>query len=311
MGIERDLAELLHDHDCVIVPQWGGFLTHYRPARLDEARHLIHPPAKELGFNRHLVRNDGLLADHLAKRDRIDFGQANQRIEQQIALWAGVLEREGRLELPHMGIFFRDEEGNLQFDPDRRINFLRDAYGLRPIKALLAKEEVKVRPVPVIQMPNPSIEPEPEAQRYTARWVAAAFALVLSGAAVYWVIQQGEAGHTRWSDVSPFRSTELPATIALLKNFRTPLLALRSSPFRSEEVTTVPMTRATASPSRSICALRCRTLRHLSTARQWPCRPWIPGCGPVSISSVDALPSLRTRTSAWGSFNRPAIPQCD
>jgi hypothetical protein len=243
MGIERDLAELLHDHDCVIVPQWGGFLTHYRPARLDEARHLIHPPAKELGFNRHLVRNDGLLADHLAKRDRIDFGQANQRIEQQIALWAGVLEREGRLELPHMGIFFRDEEGNLQFDPDRRINFLRDAYGLRPIKALLAKEEVKVRPVPVIQMPNPSIEPEPEAQRYTARWVAAAFALVLSGAAVYWVIQQGDAGHTRWSDVSPFRSTELPRYNRPSEELPEPVVG--ASVFTlpvSEEVTTVPIT---------------------------------------------------------------------
>ncbi|MBK6829485.1 MAG: hypothetical protein IPG92_01495 [Flavobacteriales bacterium] len=32
MGIERDLHDLLFCHDCVIVPQWGGFLTHYRSA---------------------------------------------------------------------------------------------------------------------------------------------------------------------------------------------------------------------------------------------------------------------------------------
>ena len=42
MPIERDLHDLLRDHDCVIVPRFGGFLTHYRPARIDVARALLH-----------------------------------------------------------------------------------------------------------------------------------------------------------------------------------------------------------------------------------------------------------------------------
>jgi hypothetical protein len=242
MGIERDLVELLHDHDCVIVPHWGGFLTHYRPARLDEARHLIHPPAKELGFNRHLVRNDGLLADHLAKRDRMDFGQATELIEHEVGHWNGLLARDGRLELPHMGIFFRDAEGNLQFDPDKRSNFLRDAFGLRPIKALPVKEEMKMSPAPVIQMPLPVIEEGSVSRRYVVRWAAAAVVLILSGAAIQWAIQEGDRGSVRWSDLSPFGTTNparydlppeaLPEPVFSASVFTLPV---------SEVVTTMPI----------------------------------------------------------------------
>jgi hypothetical protein len=242
MGIERDLVELLHDHDCVIVPHWGGFLTHYRPARLDEARHMIHPPAKELGFNRHLVRNDGLLADHVAKRERIDFGQATLWIEQEVGQWTARLEREGRLELPHMGIFFRDAEGNLQFDPDKRTNFLRDAFGLRPLKALPVKEEFVPRAVPIIPLPAAPVEDEPVGQGYSMRWAAAAVALVLSGAAVYWVLQQGGPGNTRWSDVSPFRAAPEPHYHLPSSDLPGPVLG--ASVFNlpsAEEVVTVPI----------------------------------------------------------------------
>jgi len=28
MAIEKDIRELLYDHDLVIVPEWGGLLTH-------------------------------------------------------------------------------------------------------------------------------------------------------------------------------------------------------------------------------------------------------------------------------------------
>ena len=81
MRLDLELHRLLFDHDCVIVPGWGGFLAQYRPARLDANRQLIHPPGKEVGFNRHLLRNDGLLTDHIAQRDGIGFASANALID--------------------------------------------------------------------------------------------------------------------------------------------------------------------------------------------------------------------------------------
>lgn len=243
MSLERELAELLHLHDCVIVPEWGGFLTHYRPARLDEARHLIHPPAKELGFNRHLVRNDGLLADHLARKAGSDFEAATGAIAGVVSAWRQQLEREGRLELPHMGIFFRDGEGNLQFDPDRRSNYLRDAYGLRPLRARAVELKPVLTEVPVIPLVTPPA-PAPAPTERTGsplRWVAAAAALLLLGSATYWALEQGPFGGTRWSALDPLRS-EAPRYVAPAHELPAPVLAAAAFELpSSEEVVTMPL----------------------------------------------------------------------
>ncbi len=245
MAIERDLIELLHDHDCVIVPRWGGFLTHYRPARLDEARHLIHPPGKELGFNRHLVRNDGLLADHIAKRDQVDFSTASQRIEEEVTVWQEALALQGRFELAHMGIFYRDPEGNLQFDPDKRGNFLRDAYGLRPLKALPVKAESSVVEVPVIPFtPVQPVVPVTPRMRKPLRWVAAAFAVLVLGASAIWTLSNTGAGGVQWSDLAPWRNTT-PSTYVLPTDPRPDPVVTAGSftlPEGIEEVRTIPLT---------------------------------------------------------------------
>ncbi|MFN3875039.1 MAG: SPOR domain-containing protein [Flavobacteriales bacterium] len=184
MGIERDLHDLLHCHDCVIVPQWGGFLAHYRPARLDDARKLIHPPGKDISFNRHLVRNDGLLADHVAKREGIAFDQASALIDQEVSGWRQALNRHGRLELERIGIFYRDAEHNLQFDPDRRASFLKEAFGLRPWPAIpveAVRPAAQRRDAPPAT-PLPATEARP---RHPAYWAAAAIAaLLIASAAV-------------------------------------------------------------------------------------------------------------------------------
>lgn len=178
MGLERDLHHLLFEHDCVIVPGWGGFLAQYRSARLDETRQLVHPPSKDVGFNRHLLRNDGLLTDHIAQRDGIGFAAANALIDREVAEWRTQLERMGRVEVPRIGIFYHDVQRNLQFDPDDRANFLKEAFGLRPVAATPAVRitaEPRVIPLPPPQPVAPPVQ-RPRARSWAA---AAAVALLL------------------------------------------------------------------------------------------------------------------------------------
>ena len=194
MGIERDLHDLLYEHDCVIVPQWGGFLAQYRPARLDAARNVIHPPAKEVGFNRHLLRSDGLLADRAAMRDGISFAEAQDALLAHVEVWRAQLDKKGRLELPRIGIFYLDADRNLQFDPDGRTNFLKEAYGLRPIPAVALtkkhKEDAPVVPlVPVEQEVRTTAEPW--------KWAAAAgVAILLSTGIFLTFLNAGRQGGT-------------------------------------------------------------------------------------------------------------------
>ncbi len=207
MGLERDLHDLLYEHDCVIVPRWGGFLAQYRPARLDEARKVIHPPGKEVGFNRHLLRNDGLLADRLAKRDGSSFAAANAVIDAQVDLWRSQLEREGRLELSRIGIFFRDAHNTLQFDPDDRANFLKEAYGLRPMAALPVPQRTAtpVPPTPVIP-----IHEEPAHGTRSWKWAAAASIALLLATGAYWSFSNADAPGGLWKGIAERFSAPAP-----------------------------------------------------------------------------------------------------
>ena len=211
MPIERDLHDLLYAHDCVIVPRFGGFLTHYRPARLDEQRRSIHPPSKDVSFNRHLTRTDGLLTDHVAKAEGFDFIRAGAVIDGEVDAWHSKLDRDGRLELPRIGTFYRDAERNLQFDPDRRVNFLKDAYGLRPVAAVpcvvpqAVPVTVPVRPEPKV-IPLVPVEENPQ-RRFP--WLAAATvgALMLT-AGTWWVVMSKSPSGAQWSGFDLFASSE-------------------------------------------------------------------------------------------------------
>jgi len=215
MAIERDLHDLLFCHDCVIVPHWGGFLTHYRPARLDEARKVIHPPGKDLSFNRHLVRNDGLLADHLAKREGIGFDQATERIEAAVNGWRETLDRSGRLELDRVGIFYRDGENNLQFDPDRRANYHKDSFGLRPLTAVpveVVKQVAAVKEPAVRALP---LEAPVEERKRRFPWaVAAGIAAVLIGTAAVLAYRGSAVLDAPWQGMAGWESRPSPNYIA-------------------------------------------------------------------------------------------------
>ena len=204
MAIARDIHELLYRHDCVVVPGFGGFLTHYRPARVDEARGLVLPPAKDISFNKDLVRNDGLLADRVARRADTDFDGANAVIEADVASWRRTLAERGRVELPQVGVLFRDGAGSLRFEPDPHANHLRDAYGLKPIAA----RPVKRQAPPVIPMDTTPLREQD--RRINWMWAAAAASAILFGVST-WYLTIGRTGGPEAAGI--WGAEEVPAYV--------------------------------------------------------------------------------------------------
>ncbi len=192
MALEHDIHHLLFQHDCVILPGFGGFLTHYRPARLDVQRKLVHPPSKELSFNRHLVRQDGLLIDRLVSREGMDFNAAKQSVDDELAGWRTTLQRNGRLELPRIGTFFHGTENQLQFEPDRRVNYLKDAFGLRPVAAVPVARQVPDTPV-IHRADRAEASPVQGGVRIPGWLSAAASVAIVLTAATWWMV--GDRGN--------------------------------------------------------------------------------------------------------------------
>lgn len=131
--IQRHIADLLIEHDCVVIPDFGGFVAKKRGARLDTQRHRIEPPAKEIGFNARLFHNDGLLAQDMRLREGISYIEAMQRIESEVAWIERQLDAGRQVNFDGIGALYRNSDKQVAFLPSGERNLLKAAYGCSPI----------------------------------------------------------------------------------------------------------------------------------------------------------------------------------
>jgi hypothetical protein len=65
------IESLLLEHDCVIIPNFGGFVINVQDFKFDEKEAIIYPRKKSIAFNERLKSDDGILAMHIAKQNAI------------------------------------------------------------------------------------------------------------------------------------------------------------------------------------------------------------------------------------------------
>ena len=144
MDITAFIRELLFGHDCVIVPGFGGFIGNYTPARIDKKTGTFFPPVKQISFNRNLNHNDGLLVGRISGSSGINYGDARNMVEEFVSEIRRKLEKGEKVVFDHIGSFINNQEGNIQFEPDRASNYHLDSYGLESFQ-LMPLEGYNVR----------------------------------------------------------------------------------------------------------------------------------------------------------------------
>jgi len=141
MRIDPYISALLFEHDCVIIPGFGGFVGTYSPARFHPSKHQFDPPHKQLAFNKHLKNNDGLLANHISVLENKTFSEANSILHSFVFESTKVLKDGGKLILDQIGTLYMDMERTIQFEPDNSVNYLRGAFGMTSIQTLPIKRD--------------------------------------------------------------------------------------------------------------------------------------------------------------------------
>jgi hypothetical protein len=210
MRLDPFIADLLYDHDCVILPEFGGLVANYRPARLNIISHVIHPPSKHIGFNVRITQNDGLLANYVGSVLGLSYKEASQLVADAIADYHRQLNASGKFAIDRIGVFYKDRSGQLQFIPEERENFLTASFGCKPIqlKPVAAKENSTQDETPVISIQDKS-------RKRNAWKVAAAIALPVLLAGSYLagsrVSNHGELG---FSSMNPFGEPQKLSTYA-------------------------------------------------------------------------------------------------
>ena len=133
--IWNSVKELLHKHDCVIMPNFGGFVCNPENARIDQVSHIITPPARRVMFNQNLKSNDGLLAQTVAQNNGITYNDALKAIDDVITEFKNKLELVKQIEIDAFGIFRLNAEANYVFLPSKHNTYLYASFGLLPLQA--------------------------------------------------------------------------------------------------------------------------------------------------------------------------------
>ena len=129
MEINQYVKELLLLNDCVIIPEFGGFVANYKPATIVNNQFLA--PTKEIAFNNKLVSNDGLLINFISETERIDYFGAKQRLDSFVQETILNLERNRNVYFEGVGYLHYDSRENLLFEPQMKQNLLIESYGLQ------------------------------------------------------------------------------------------------------------------------------------------------------------------------------------
>lgn len=129
------IAELLFKHDCVIVPNFGGFVARNYSSSFSKGSNVLYPQSKHLLFNKNLIHNDGLLISALMQKNNISIQESTKLIEDYTAYIQSLLSAKKRFELNNIGLLYIDTETTLRFEAKADVNFLLDSFGFEPVIA--------------------------------------------------------------------------------------------------------------------------------------------------------------------------------
>lgn len=152
----RHIETLLLKHDCVVIPQIGGFITCNVPARYVEEESLFLPPYRTVGFNKQLKTDDGLLVHSYAEVYKIQETGARKILGEKIRELQQELWENGSYDLGSIGMLTMDEQNEIQFSPCQAGTVCPAYYGLDSLLFPLRMEQPAVRDL--------SVEPDKQEQ---------------------------------------------------------------------------------------------------------------------------------------------------
>lgn len=132
LRVSLHIERLLLFNDCVIIPDFGGFVLQIHSAVYELEKHTFSPPYKETVFNPTLKHNDGLLSESYMQLYNMDFNEAQSAMKSDIDILKKELEQHETVSIGKIGVF-RKQEALLLFEPNNdTLDLNVSSYGLMP-----------------------------------------------------------------------------------------------------------------------------------------------------------------------------------
>jgi nucleoid DNA-binding protein len=192
LSIIQSIEQLIFTHDCVIIPNFGGFVVNQQGYTYDAQEAKIHPKKRWIAFNERLRADDGILAMQIAK----DFGLSQKKAFEQVVAFSteikSLIQANGSLEFGKLGQFSLTNEQKISFSPNGQMNFDLTQYGLFEVGTLgKPKPKLIENPIPQSVEDQPTItqaafEQENTTKSFSSRFYAYVItAFILGGLGAY------------------------------------------------------------------------------------------------------------------------------
>lgn len=186
MTLAKYIGDLLYRYECVIVPNFGGFVTNEISAKVNHLTHTFYAPSKQLTFNSHLQNSDGLLVNYISSVQSISYAKASEFIENEVSMWKMLLTKE-TVELDNIGSFRLSKDGKYIFEPSNTVNYLTSSFGFNTYVSPAVKREEYKEKVRKLETIAPVLSSE-EQKHKTPAFIkyAATAAIVFALGSVGW-----------------------------------------------------------------------------------------------------------------------------
>ncbi len=149
MNIGKYISELLFLHERVTLPGFGTFSKKYMPARFIPEKKIIEPPAKIVDFRNEPKIGDTPLVGYIAEKESMDPKTVAASIKAFVQNLEHEMEAGQAATLEHIGVFSRETDGSLKFEPSLQINYLTEEVGQKAVKTpAQSNVEERVKPSP-------------------------------------------------------------------------------------------------------------------------------------------------------------------
>jgi len=134
-SLEHYISELLYIEDCIIIPDFGGFIVNDKSATINEKSGEIAPPSKTILFNSQLINNDGLLVNHIAKEENISHKECLTNVLAISKKLKNKLFETKILRIKKVGLLTIGSENNILFTHEKGYNYNLNSFGMLSINS--------------------------------------------------------------------------------------------------------------------------------------------------------------------------------
>ncbi len=186
------LEHLLYEHECVIIPNFGGFVVNAQGFSFNEKEGKIHPKKKFVAFNEKLKTDDRFLSTEWARKKSITQKEAAIEIANISKELKSLLVSQGVLTIGVLGSFTLIQENRISFSPNPDFNADLAVFGLFSVglgyTSVIKEKKPELIAAPIAEdLPEITLEEIKPLQLSRSIYVYAFIAFILGGLGAFFL----------------------------------------------------------------------------------------------------------------------------